>query len=277
MGSTREATDASAQADLSEAEDERRQRVVRERGELPTHIACIMDGNGRWAQQRDEPRVVGHHEGVTSVRDVTEACAELGVDYLTLYTFSTENWERPDSEIEALMELLVHTIREERSTLMENDIRLRIIGDVSQLPQTCQNALVQTKRDTAENSRMTLTLALSYSGRWEILQTVQALARKVRDGDLAPEEIDAARFEDQLATAGMPDPDLLIRTGGEYRLSNFLLWQCAYTELYVTETFWPDFRRGRLYEAIRDYQDRDRRFGRIDRTASEEEAGGKVK
>lgn len=254
----------------SSSEDARRQNALRERGEIPAHIACIMDGNGRWAQRREKARVVGHHEGVESVRDVTEACAEIGVDYLTLYTFSTENWERPESEIEALMELLVHTVQEERSTLMENDVRLRIIGDLDALPESCQDALAQTKQATADNTRMTLTLALSYSGRWEILQAVQALAEKVQNGALTPEDIDASRFEEHLDTQGMPDPDLLVRTGGEFRLSNFLLWQSAYTELYITDQYWPDFRRNQLYGAIRSYQDRDRRFGRIDAQAYED-------
>jgi undecaprenyl diphosphate synthase len=274
MESTRQTTNASARRDPSEANDERRQRALRDRGELPAHIACIMDGNGRWAQQRGESRVVGHHEGVTSVRDVTEACAELGVEYLTLYTFSTENWERPDSEIDALMELLVRTVQKERSTLMENGVQLQIIGDVSQLPDPCQDALLETKRDTADNSRMTLTLALSYSGRWEILQAARDLAAKVEEGELSPEEIDASLFENQLGTSGMPDPDLLVRTGGEYRLSNFLLWQSAYTELYITDEFWPDFRRTQLYGAIRNYQDRDRRFGRVECNTTEENSNG---
>jgi len=274
MESTRQTTNGSARRDPSEANDDRRQRALRERGELPAHIACIMDGNGRWAQQRGESRVVGHHEGVTSVRDVTEACAELGVEYLTLYTFSTENWERPDSEIDALMELLVRTVQKERSTLMENGVQLQIIGDVSQLPDPCQDALLKTKRDTADNSRMTLTLALSYSGRWEILQAARDLAARVEEGELSPEEIDASLFERHLSTEGMPDPDLLVRTGGEYRLSNFLLWQSAYTELYITDEFWPDFRRAQLYGAIRSYQDRDRRFGRVECNTTEESSNG---
>lgn len=270
MESTRHTTNSSVRGDSSSSEDARRQEALQARGEMPAHIACIMDGNGRWAKRREKARVVGHHEGVESVRDVTEACAELGVDYLTLYTFSTENWERPEPEIEALMELLVHTVQEERATLMENDVRLRIIGDLEQLPGSCREALAQTKEDTAGNSRMTLTLALSYSGRWEILQAARALAEQVQKGELAPEDIDASRFEDQLDTSGMPDPDLLIRTGGEYRLSNFLLWQSAYTELFITDRYWPDFRRSQLYGAIQSYQDRDRRFGRIDRTEYED-------
>ncbi|PSQ55242.1 MAG: di-trans,poly-cis-decaprenylcistransferase [Bacteroidetes bacterium QH_10_64_37] len=273
MESTR-TTNASARGETSEAHDDRRQRALKERGELPAHVACIMDGNGRWAQQRGESRVMGHHEGVTSVRDVTEASAELGIDYLTLYTFSTENWERPDSEVDALMELLVRTVQKERSTLMENEVQLQTIGDLSQLPGSCEEALVQTKNDTVENDRMTLTLALSYSGRWEILQAARDLATRVQEGDLAPEDIDASRFERQLDTEGMPDPDLLVRTGGEYRLSNFLLWQSAYTELYITDDYWPDFRREQLYGAIRSYQERDRRFGRVESNAPDENANG---
>jgi undecaprenyl diphosphate synthase len=250
--------------------DEEQQQALKERGELPAHIACIMDGNGRWAQRREKARFVGHHEGVTSVREVTEACAEIGVENLTLYTFSTENWERPDQEVNALMELLIHTVEDERSTLMENDIRLRTIGDLSELPTACQEALERTKADTADNDRMTLTLALSYSGRSEIVQALQVIARRVRDGDLSVSDIDEGLIGDHLDTAGMPDPDLLIRTGGEYRLSNFLLWQSAYTELFITEQYWPDFRRPQLYEAIRSFQDRDRRFGRVKPAAYEE-------
>lgn len=243
---------------------------MKERGDLPAHIACIMDGNGRWAQRREKARFLGHREGVTSVREVTEACAEIGIDYLTLYTFSAENWERPDPEVDALMELLIHTIQEERATLMENDIRLRTIGDLSELPTPCQEALDQTKADTADNDRMTLTLALSYSGRNEIVQAVQALAERVQQDELHPDDIDESLIEAQLDTADLPDPDLLIRTGGEYRLSNFLLWQCAYTELFITEDFWPDFRRNQLYEALRSFQDRDRRFGRVAPAAYED-------
>lgn len=275
MDSSSSATEAPKRTELSEAEDQRRQHALQERGELPSHVACIMDGNGRWAEERGETRVVGHHEGVRSVRDVTEACAELGIDYLTLYTFSTENWERPDAEIDALMELLVTTVQEERSTLLENDVRLQVIGNLSQLPDRCTQSLARTRHDTAENDRMTLTLALSYSGRWEILEAVRALARRVEAGELSADDIDSSQFEAELDTAGMPDPDLLIRTGGEYRLSNFLLWQSAYTELYITEDFWPDFRRAQLYEAIESYQDRDRRFGRIERNDSGTPTNGK--
>lgn len=270
MESTRHRPNSSASVDASSSDDAREQRRLKERGEIPEHIACIMDGNGRWAQRREKARFVGHHEGVTSVREVTEACAEIGVDHLTLYTFSTENWERPDPEVNALMELLIHTVEEERATLMDNDIRLRTIGDLSQLPQACQEALEQTKADTSDNDRMSLTLALSYSGRTELVEAARSIAEKVQDGALDLEDIDESEIGRHLDTSGMPDPDLLIRTGGEYRLSNFLLWQCAYTELYITERYWPDFRRGPLYDAIRSYQDRDRRFGRIERASYEE-------
>lgn len=271
MESARQSTNASSSVDESTQEDQQIQ-ALKQRGDLPTHIACIMDGNGRWAQRREKARFVGHHEGVSSVREVTEACAELGIEHLTLYTFSTENWERPEPEVNALMELLVHTVEEEQSTLMENDIRLQTIGDLSKLPPECQETLERTKTHTADNNRMSLTLALSYSGRSEIVQAVQAIAREVQAGELSPGEVDDSVIEGHLDTAGMPDPDLLIRTGGEYRLSNFLLWQCAYTELFITDEYWPDFRRDQLYTAIRSYQDRDRRFGRVRSAAYEEES-----
>lgn len=244
-------------------EDRAAQAALTSRGKLPVHIAAIMDGNGRWAQQRNRPRVVGHREGVNSVRDITEACAQLGVEYLTLYTFSTENWERPSTEVNALMKLLIHTIEKERQTLLENDVRLRTIGDISMLPSACQRELAETRERTQGNERLTLTLALSYSGQWDILQAVREIARAVQAGRLDPDAIDEAVIAQHLATADMPDPDLLIRTGGEFRLSNFLLWQSAYTELFITEKFWPDFRRDELYGAIREFQDRDRRFGRV--------------
>lgn len=245
-------------------EDAALQEALRARGDLPVHVAIIMDGNGRWARQRNRPRVVGHREGVNSVRDVTETCAQLGIEYLTLYTFSTENWNRPSSEVNALMKLLIHTIERERQTLLENDVRLRTIGDISMLPSACQRELRKTQEHTQENRRLTLTLALSYSGQWDIVQAVRQIAEDVKAGRLEPEAIDEAVIARHLATADMPDPDLLVRTGGEYRLSNFLLWQAAYTELYITDEFWPDFRREQLYAAIRDYQDRDRRFGRVE-------------
>ncbi|RMH57410.1 MAG: isoprenyl transferase [Bacteroidetes bacterium] len=247
-----------------EATDRAAQAALKQRGELPAHIAIIMDGNGRWARERGKSRVVGHHEGVESVRDITEACAQLGVPYLTLYTFSTENWQRPPEEVNALMSLLVHSIERERETLLRNNIQLRVLGDVQQLPGPCQTALQATIEVTAANTGLVLSLALSYSGRWEILQAVRRLARAVQEGRLAVEDIGEDVFAATLATAGMPDPDLLIRTGGEQRISNFLLWQIAYTELYVTDEYWPAFRRAQLYEAIRSFQDRDRRFGRVE-------------
>ena len=245
------------------SEDAAAQAALKEGGEIPQHIAIIMDGNGRWATERGHSRVVGHHEGVVSVRDITEACAQLGVDHLTLYTFSTENWHRPDVEVNALMELLVHTIRKEKETLLSNDIRLQAIGDLEQLPPRCRDELDETIRATAGGTRMTLHLALSYSGRWELVRAARELARRVRHGDLDPDAIDEAALAGRLTTGGVPDPELLIRTGGEHRVSNFLLWQLAYSELYFTDAFWPAFRREQLYEALRDFQRRERRFGRV--------------
>ena len=248
-------------------EDRTAQRALRERGTLPGHVAIIMDGNGRWARERGKPRAFGHREGVASVRDVTEACAQLGVGHLTLYTFSTENWLRPAGEVNALMTLLIRTIRRERATLMENDVRLRLIGDLGQLPEACRRALEKTRDETAGNRRTTLCLALSYSGRWDIVEAARALARRAQRGELAPEAITEDHFAGLLTTEGLPDPDLLIRTGGEQRLSNFLLWEAAYAEMYFTERYWPAFRRAQLYEALRSYQDRDRRFGRVSSAA----------
>ena len=245
------------------AEDAGRQERLLQCGALPRHIAIIMDGNGRWAKARGQSRVVGHHEGVVSVRDITEACAQLGVDYLTLYTFSTENWHRPPREVNALMKLLIHTIRRERKTLDENNIRLQAIGDLDKLPDKARAELQDALDATADNTRMTLVLALSYSGRWEITEAVRTLARRVQQGDLEPDDIDETAVAQALNAGALPDPDLLIRTGGEYRVSNFLLWQLAYTEMFITEDFWPAFRRDQLYEAIQAYQNRERRFGRV--------------
>ncbi len=249
-------------------EDAAVQEALRRRGELPRHVAVIMDGNGRWARERGKRRVTGHREGVRSVRDTTEACAQLGIEYLTLYTFSTENWQRPEREVNALMELLIRTVRRERKALIENGVRLRAIGDVEKLPDACQRELLATQEETAANTRLTLVLALSYSGRWDILQAARTLARRVREGALSPDAIDEALFSSALSTDGLPDPDLLVRTGGEQRLSNFLLWEMAYTEMYITEQFWPAFRREHLYEAVRSFQDRERRFGRVDGPSS---------
>lgn len=245
------------------AEDAARQEALQRSGTLPRHVAIIMDGNGRWAQERGEPRVVGHYEGVESVRDITEACAQLGVAYLTLYTFSVENWQRPRREVNALMKLLIRTIRRERKTLLKNNIRLQTIGDLRVLPRSVRAALQETIDATAENTSLTLILALSYSGRWDITQAARTLARRVQQGDLDPEAIDEALVAQALDSAGLPDPDLLIRTGGEYRVSNFLLWQLAYTEMVITDRYWPAFRREQLYEVLSEFQHRDRRFGRV--------------
>ena len=243
------------------AADAARQAALKADG-LPTHVACIMDGNGRWARARGKSRVAGHREGVESVRDITEACAQLGIAHLTLYTFSTENWSRPPAEVSALMELLVRTIRREVDRLQKNDIRVRTLGELDRLPKRAAAEMREAEALTAGNTRMTLNLALSYSGRWEIARAARHLAEAARDGRLDPASIDEATFEAHLDTAGMPDPDLLIRTGGDVRVSNFLLWQLAYTEIYVTEAFWPDFRRDQLYAAVEDFQHRERRFGR---------------
>jgi len=230
-------------------------------GKLPRHVAIIMDGNGRWAQRRGLLRVRGHVAGVESVRTVTRLARKLGISYLTLFAFSEENWQRPGLEIRALMALLRRYLHRELSEMQENQIALQAIGNLSQLPEEVQRDLAQTIAATADGARMVLTLALSYGGRSEIIQAVKALAREIAAGRLQPEDIDAALFSRYLYTAGMPDPDLLIRTSGEYRLSNFLLWQSAYTELYVTETLWPDFREDDFMKALEAYQQRERRFG----------------
>ncbi len=243
--------------------DADRQRALQERGTIPVHIAAIMDGNGRWAKARGLNRVAGHREGVESVRDVTEACAQLGVGHLTLYTFSTENWQRPPTEVTALMELLVRTIRREVDRLQQNNIRVRTLGELDRLPKRAAAEMREAEEITAANTRMTLNLALSYSGRWEIARAARRIADDVRAGRLDPEAVDEAEVAARLDTAGIPDPDLLVRTGGDLRVSNVLLWQLAYTELYVTGGFWPDFRREALYAAIEDFQDRERRFGRV--------------
>ncbi|HMN90063.1 MAG TPA: isoprenyl transferase [Saprospiraceae bacterium] len=228
---------------------------------LPRHIAIIMDGNGRWAKKHGRPRVFGHRNGVKAVREVTEAAAELGVQFLTLYAFSTENWKRPHTEVNALMELLVDTIHREIDTLMKNNIRLEYIGDLSRLPDSTRRALLNGIELTRHNTRMTLVLALNYSARWEIVEATRRLAADVATGKLKPENINEVTVADALSTRHMPDPELLIRTSGETRLSNFLLWQVAYSEFYFTPVLWPDFRKAHLYEAILDFQKRERRFG----------------
>ena len=229
---------------------------------LPKHIAVIMDGNGRWAKKRGGLRIFGHQNAITAVRETVEAAAELGVKYVTLYAFSTENWSRPAMVVSALMQLLVSSIRKETATLNDNNIRLQTIGNTASLPASCQRELQEAMEITKNNTRMTLVLALSYSGRWDITQAVQRLATDVDHGKVAADTITESTITQYLSTAGMPDPELLIRTSGEQRISNFLLWQLAYTELYITEMLWPDFRKENLYEAILSYQRRERRFGK---------------
>ncbi|NTW25051.1 MAG: isoprenyl transferase [Lentimicrobium sp.] len=230
---------------------------------LPKHIAIIMDGNGRWAKSRGEMRVFGHQNGVESVRQTSTAAAELGVKFLTLYAFSTENWKRPKCEVDALMNLLVLTLNSELGTLMENNIRLRAIGDLTHLQPGCYSQLMETMEKTSNNNRMDLVLALNYSGRWEIAEAARRIAVEVAAGKLDPESINPDTFKEYLETREIPDPELLIRTSGENRVSNFLLWQIAYSELYFSAKLWPDFRKDDLYEAIIDYQNRERRFGMI--------------
>ena len=229
---------------------------------LPQHIAIIMDGNGRWAKERGKQRIFGHQSAIQSVREVSEACAELGVPYLTLYAFSTENWNRPLAEVTGLMTLLAQTIKAETATLNKNNIRLNAIGDLGSLPKANYEQLIQAIEGTSHNTRMTLTLALSYSGRWDLTQASRRMAQEVAAGRLAPEAITDETLASYLSTAGMPDPELLVRTSGEERISNFLLWQLAYSELYFTPKYWPDFRKADLYEAILNYQHRERRFGK---------------
>jgi undecaprenyl diphosphate synthase len=221
-----------------------------------------MDGNGRWAKKKGAMRIFGHKNAVQSVRDVTEGCAELGIKFLTLYAFSTENWNRPKDEVDGLMELLVNTLKQEIGTLMENQVRLRIIGNTDHLPKDCQQNLQWAIDQTKNNNGLLLILALSYSGRWEILKAVRQIAQEVKEGKLNSSEINEQVFQNYLETSNIPDPELLIRTSGELRVSNFLLWQIAYTELFITPTLWPDFRKENLYEAIWSYQQRERRFGK---------------
>jgi len=237
--------------------------LILERGNLPRHIAIIMDGNGRWAKSRGLPRVAGHKEGVNSVREITRACGELGIETLTLYTFSSENWKRPRAEVDALLRLLVTTIRGEVQELMENNVRLTVIGRLDDLPAVAQREMQSAMDLTAPNTGLNLNLALSYGGRQEILEAVRRVSRMALDGNLEPENIDEAVFENNLFTHGIPDPELIIRTSGEARLSNFLLWQSAYSELIISDVMWPAFRRRELYETILEYQRRERRFGRL--------------
>jgi undecaprenyl diphosphate synthase len=229
---------------------------------LPVHIAIIMDGNGRWAEKRGNQRIFGHKNAIAAVRDTVEASAELGIGYLTLYAFSTENWNRPKSEINALMALLVSTIHSETKTLMDNNIRLQAIGNIKSLPAKVQDQLQHAIDFTSNNTGLRLVLALSYGSRWEIVNAVKNVVVAIETGKINVRDLDGTVFEKYLDTAGYPDPELVIRTSGEYRVSNFLLWQIAYAELYFTPTLWPDFRREHLYEALLDFQCRERRFGK---------------
>ena len=230
---------------------------------LPKHIAVIMDGNGRWAKKRNKARVFGHKNGVKAVREISEAAAELGVEYLTLYAFSTENWKRPKLEVDALMRLLVETLSKEIATLNKNNIKLEAIGDLNRLPNSTYRALLKGIEDTKNNTRMVLTLALNYSSKWELTNAMKKIAHKLASGELQEEDISENIITQHLSTSNIPDPELLIRTSGEARLSNFMLWQLAYAELYFTEVFWPDFRKDDLYKAIINFQRRERRFGMI--------------
>jgi undecaprenyl diphosphate synthase len=229
---------------------------------LPQHIAIIMDGNGRWAKEKGQDRLFGHYHGVESVRDIVEGCAELGVRYLTLYAFSTENWDRPENEVAGLMELLVQTIRKETETLNRNNIRLHVIGDLSKMPKNAIDELNESISITGSNTGLNLVMALSYSSRWEILHAVKQLAADVKNNIVDPASITQDSFQKYLCTAKFPDPELMIRTSGEFRISNFLLYQLAYSELYFTDVRWPDFRKENLYAAILDFQSRERRFGK---------------
>jgi undecaprenyl diphosphate synthase len=244
-------------------EDKRLQDKVKSSGSIPRHIAIIMDGNGRWAQDKGNIRLFGHKAGVESVRDITESCAQLGVEHLTLYAFSTENWNRPPAEINGLMKLLVNSLRNEADRLVENNIKLTAIGQIERLPAKCQDQLQEVIDLTSKNDRLELCLALSYSGRWDITEAVKKISNEVAAGNLSPDDISDELISSFLSTANVPDPDLIIRTSGEFRISNFLLWQLAYSELYITKTFWPDFRRNELYQAIFSYQKRDRRYGKV--------------
>ncbi|MCB0480472.1 MAG: isoprenyl transferase [Flavobacteriales bacterium] len=229
---------------------------------LPKHVSIIMDGNGRWAKQKGQIRIFGHRNAIESVRDTVEAAAEIGVQFLTLYAFSTENWNRPKFEVNALMELLVTSLHKELPTLMKNGIKLQTIGNVASLPKKCGKTLSQTIKETSSNDKLTLILALSYSARWEILEAVKNIIHDAKNNKLTELEFNEPDFESYLNTKGIPDPELMIRTSGEQRISNFLLWQSAYTEFYFTETLWPDFRKEDFYKALYHYQNRERRFGK---------------
>ena len=240
-----------------------------DRNNIPQHIAIIMDGNGRWAAERGKPRSYGHQAGVEAVRRITSECTRLGVKYLTLYTFSTENWNRPATEVAALMGLVLSSLEDE--IFMKNDVRFRVVGDMDRLPADVRQKLQETMDHTAGNKTMTMVVALSYSSRWEITKATREIAEELREGKIAASDIDEQMLSSHMTTAFMPDPELLIRTGGEQRISNYLLWQIAYSELYFCDTFWPDFSENDLHKAIADYQHRQRRFGKTGAQVEEEE------
>ena len=243
--------------------DKKSQDELKESGNIPVHIAVIMDGNGRWAKKRGLPRIAGHKEGVESVRDTVEACGQLGVKYLTLYAFSTENWKRPREEVSMLMRLLMRALRDQTDKLHKNNVSVHAIGDLSSLPSEVQEELLDAIDKTKTNTGLHLCLALSYSGRWDLTGAMRSIALAIQQGKLDPGQIDERLISQHLSTKNVPDPDLLIRTSGELRISNFLLWQLAYSEIVISESFWPDFRRKELYQAIADYQGRERRFGMV--------------
>ena len=236
---------------------------------IPQHIAIIMDGNGRWATERNKPRSYGHQAGVDTVRRITSECTRLGVKYLTLYTFSTENWNRPSDEIAALMGLVLTSLEDE--IFMKNNVRFQVIGDIDRLPAAVADKLRETIEHTANNDTMTMVVALSYSARWELTEATKQIAAKVQKGELSIDDIDENAINNSLCTSFMPDPDLLIRTGGEFRISNYLLWQLAYSELYFCDTYWPDFSEADLHKAIADYQGRQRRFGKTEKQVETEQ------
>lgn len=236
---------------------------VKSKGNIPNHIAIIMDGNGRWAKKRNLPRIAGHHRGVETVRQIVEACASLGVKILTLYAFSTENWKRPKEEVSTLMRLMVKSLKSETDELHKNKIKLISIGDSKSLPDIVRRELNSAIEKTSHNDKMILNLALSYSGRWELVEAVKTISKEVLAGNLDPDQINEQTVESNLTTAGLPEPDLMIRTSGEFRISNFLLWQLAYSEIYISDVLWPEFRSKHLIEAVIDYQKRERRFGLV--------------
>lgn len=255
--------------------DKLQQDELKKSGVIPSHIAIIMDGNGRWAKRRGLPRVAGHKRGVETVRDIVEACAQIGVKYLTLYTFSTENWNRPKEEVSTLMRLLLKSLKDRVDELNDNDIKLTCIGDLDSLPEEVQKQLLDDIERTKNNKKMTLNLALSYSGRWELVKAIRSISRLVADKKIEPEEITEKLVDNFLTTNKMPDPDLVIRTSGEFRVSNFLLWQIAYSEFIILDVFWPAFSRKHLYESIKIFQHRERRFGKVSEQVTKNNKGQK--